>query len=233
MGGWLTLWRDRVQRRHEFRRRQLDEFYAPFCALRQEIKAKGEVRVLMSRATEVEWEAELEGLSADRNAVVAAEMRPRFERAIAYNTAQFTQGILPAFRKMLSLFQDKLPLVEESTQAHCSARVEFVEVWNRVMADAISRTLPEKIGHGEEALAGAVRRCGGPPRSAGFGDQEREGPVTLLRRAERAAHLPRVISGGPLRGHHYLGRKAGPPRGDAVRGIVRWVEGRVACAFLR
>jgi hypothetical protein len=77
MGGWLTLGRDRVQRLHEFRRRQLDEFYAPFCALRQEIKAKGEVRVLMSRATEVEWEAELEGLSADRSAVVAAEMRPR------------------------------------------------------------------------------------------------------------------------------------------------------------
>ena len=83
---------------------------------------------------------------------MAAEMQPRFERAIAYNTAQFTQGILPAFRKMLSLFQDKLPLVEESTQAHCSALVEFVEVWNRVMADAISRTLPEKIGHGAEAL---------------------------------------------------------------------------------
>lgn len=37
---------------------------------------------------------------------------------------------------------------------HYPALVEFVEVWNRALSDAIPRTVPEKIGHGEEALQG-------------------------------------------------------------------------------
>ena len=63
IGGWLTRWRVRDQRRHDFWRRQLDEFYAPLCALHDEIRAKGTVRVRVSTANSAEWAAAFEGSS--------------------------------------------------------------------------------------------------------------------------------------------------------------------------
>ena len=44
VGSSLTLARERKQRQYDFARRQLEEFYSPFCALREEIRAKGEIR---------------------------------------------------------------------------------------------------------------------------------------------------------------------------------------------
>jgi hypothetical protein len=86
IGGWLTRWRDRDQRRHDFRRRQLDEFYALLCALRDEIRAKGAVRVRVSMANNAEWGAAFEGVkSPDRMTAIGDEMRPTFKRAIDYD----------------------------------------------------------------------------------------------------------------------------------------------------
>lgn len=152
LGGWLTRWKDRDQRRHDFRRRQLEEFYAPFCALRQEIRAKDEVRVRVSRANQAEWSATFERVSPHRIVTNEKDIGPTFERALAYDNEQFKTKTMPAFRGMLALFKEKLALVEESTRVHYPALVEFVEVWNRALADAIPRAVPERIGHGEEAL---------------------------------------------------------------------------------
>lgn len=152
-GAWLTRWRDREARRYDFLRRQLEEFYAPFCALREEIRAKGEVRVKVSRATDADWRASLEGVvSPDRMTAIAEEKRPTLHRSIQYDNEQLRSETIPAFRKMLGLFQEKLWLVEESTRRHYPTLVEFVEVWNRYLAQAVPSELPSQMGHGEEQL---------------------------------------------------------------------------------
>jgi len=154
-GAWLTRWRDREERRYTFLRRQLEEFYAPFCALRDEIRAKGEVRVKVSRATDADWRASLEGVaSPERKTAIAEEKRPTLHRSIQYDNEQLRTETIPAFRKMLNLFQEKLWLVEESTRGHYPTLVEFVEVWNRYLAQAVPTELPSQIGHGEEQLHG-------------------------------------------------------------------------------
>ena len=109
----------------------------------------------MSNANNAEWAAALEGVkSPDRMTAIGDEMRPTYTRAIDYDNDQLKTETMPSFREMLSLFKDKLSLVEESTRVHYPALVEFVEVWNRALADAIPRAVPEQIGHGEEMLQG-------------------------------------------------------------------------------
>lgn len=94
VGSSLTLARERKQRQYDFARRQLEEFYSPFCALREEIRAKGEIRA--------------QGSSDERT--------PTLERSIEYDNEQLRREIIPTFKRMCGLFQDKLWLVEESTR---------------------------------------------------------------------------------------------------------------------
>jgi hypothetical protein len=155
IGAWLTRWRDRDERRYAFLRRQLEEFYAPFCALRDEIGARGVVRLKVSRATDADWRAAFEGnLSVDAKQRIAEEKRPTLHRAIDYDNEQLRTTTIPAFKAMLALFHDKLWLVEQSTRQHYPALVEFVDVWDRFLAEAVPSTLPMEMGHGEEQLRG-------------------------------------------------------------------------------
>src|SRR4029077_10623521 len=79
VGSSLTLARERKQRQYDFARRQLEEFYSPFCALREEIRAKGEIRA--------------QGSSDERT--------PTLERSIEYDNEQLRREISPTFKPAL------------------------------------------------------------------------------------------------------------------------------------
>ena len=153
IGSWLTTRREREERRQRFIQRQLEEFYAPFCALRQEIRAKGEARVRVSKASAAEWAALFEGVeSPEQKQEIEACHKDQFESIVTYNNKQLADEHVPGYRKMLDLFREKLWLVERSTRIHYPTLVEFVEVWNRRVAGSLPASVAEKMGHGEENL---------------------------------------------------------------------------------
>jgi len=136
-----------------FIQRQLEEFYAPFCALRHEIRAKGEVRVRVSKAAAAEWAASFEGVeSPEQKQEIEAHHKGQFESIVTSNNKQLADEHIPDYRKMLDLFREKLWLVERSTRIHYPTLVEFVEIWNRRGADSLPASVAETIGHGEETL---------------------------------------------------------------------------------
>jgi hypothetical protein len=153
IGSWLTTRREREERRLQFIQRQLEEFYAPFCALRQEIRAKGEVRVRVSKASAAEWAALFEGVeSPEQKQEIEARHKDQFESIVPYNNKQLADEHIPGYRRLLDLFRKKLWLVERSTRIHYPTLVEFVEVWNRRVAGSLPASVAERMGHGEENL---------------------------------------------------------------------------------
>jgi hypothetical protein len=153
IGSWLTTRREREERRLRFTQQQLEEFYAPFCALREEIRAKGEVRVRVSKASAAEWAALFEGIeSPELKQEIEARHKDQFEQIVPYNNKQLADEHIPGYRRMLDLFREKLWLVERSTRIHYPTLVEFVEVWNRRVAGSLPASVAERMGRGEENL---------------------------------------------------------------------------------
>lgn len=153
IGSWLATRREEEERRLRFIQRQLEEFYAPFCALRQEIRAKSEVRVKVSKTAAAEWAALFEGIeSSDLKQEIEARHKDQFDSIVTYNHKQVADDLLPSYRRMLDLFREKLWLVERATRIHYPTLVEFVEVWNRRVAGSLPASVAEEMGHGEENL---------------------------------------------------------------------------------
>ena len=158
LGAGLTSQRERRQRALDFARRQLDEFYAPMLALRQEVRAKAEVRVGVSTAFDKHVQASIAGVTPPNQVRILGEKQLYLEATVAYNNAQLVKELIPAYQRMLTIFQEKHSLAEASTQAHYGKLVEFVEIWRRYLDKSIPSMLPEEMGHDESKLLGELYR---------------------------------------------------------------------------
>ncbi len=155
LGLWAAERKEQRQRRYDFRKRQLDEFYGPMCALRQELRATGMTKARISEAANAAWRGYFEGIAEPEvKRAIADRFSPALEKSIAYNNTQLETESIPAYRRMIALFQEKHGLIEPATRCHYTALVEFVEVWRRFLSGAILPDVPEKLGHGEERLHG-------------------------------------------------------------------------------
>jgi hypothetical protein len=120
------------ERRFAYLDRQLTEFYAPLAGLRKQIRAKSELRLKVSNATD---------LAAERS-----------EATLDYHNKQFTEELLPKYRQMLALFTEKYHLADADTRAFYQQFLEYVEIWNMWLAEALERDIPTKLGHSESNL---------------------------------------------------------------------------------
>ena len=153
VGSSLTLAREQKQRQYDFARRQLEEFYSPFCALRDEIRAKGEIRAQVSTAVGAAWTAAFAGvIDPETNTRIGDERTPALERSIEYDNEQLRREIIPTFKRMCGLFQEKLWLVEESTRKQYPVLMAFAELWDRYVAQAIPGDVLATAGHSEQSL---------------------------------------------------------------------------------
>jgi hypothetical protein len=142
-----------VQRRLAFVERQLTEFYAPLAGLRKQIRAKSQVRERVSSVAGEAWQEFSQTVYTGLRRSEQAEDSARFTRIIEYDNAQFKEELLPKYREMLSLFTDRYHLAAEDTRAYYETFLEFVEIWNRSIADALPREVVMRLGHNENSLA--------------------------------------------------------------------------------
>jgi hypothetical protein len=150
---WLAARRDRTQRRLAFIEKQLSEFYSPMVGLRAEIRMFSELRVKLQNEADAAWRdltdnvepgAESQALTADRF--------PKFKALIEHDNSQLNERLMPAYRKMVALFREKLWLAEDETREYYPLLVEFVDIWERWLGGSLPPELIERTGHSEVKL---------------------------------------------------------------------------------
>jgi hypothetical protein len=72
--------------------------------------------------------------------------------SIEYDNNQLTEGLLPAYRRIVTIFRDNYYLAEERTCAHFRPLLEFVDIWDRWLDRSIPREVIEELGHNEKSL---------------------------------------------------------------------------------
>jgi hypothetical protein len=75
-----------------------------------------------------------------------------FKRIIDYDNQQLKEDVLPKYREMLCLFTDRYHLAAADTRAFYEPFLEFVEIWNRVLAQSLPPEVYGKLKHDEETL---------------------------------------------------------------------------------
>jgi hypothetical protein len=138
-------------RRNAFREKQLSEFYAPLAGLRQQVRAKSDLRLKISGAAESAWQEEVSRYHGQIMHDHEERIAP-FKKIIAYNNDQLEKELLPAYRQMLAIFTDRYHLAEPATRAYYSSFLEFVEIWNRFMAESLPTDVLERLKHSEDAV---------------------------------------------------------------------------------
>jgi hypothetical protein len=157
VGSWLTARREREQRRYSFMQRQLQELYSPLLGLRLEIRLRSELRNRMSSVADVEWKRLCEEVRQTADPIGGFERLQRdswkyFEALIDYGNKQLAQELIPAYRRMLTIFRDNMWLAEPETRVFFTPLLEFVEVWERWLARSIPHEVVRALGHSESQL---------------------------------------------------------------------------------
>jgi hypothetical protein len=139
---WLAERRERAKRRVEFCTRQLQEFYGPLLGLHKEIRARSELRVKIQGGIDQVL------LRTD----VPRDARDILLKQIQEEGETFRNVLMPCYREMLKIFREKIWLAEPETRIHLATLIEFIDVWEKILACALPREIAPAIGHTEGNL---------------------------------------------------------------------------------
>ncbi len=154
IGAFLASRREKLKRKHSFLSKQLTDFYSPLLVIRKELKASGELRLRISSAADIEWRklcGRYEG-QPDELRKLSETRGKKYEKIIDYNNEKLKNEALPAYHRMIKIYRDNMWLAEKSTLQHFSALIEYVDIWDRFMAEALPGEVVTALGHTEESL---------------------------------------------------------------------------------
>jgi hypothetical protein len=134
-----------------FAERQLTEFYAPLAGLRKQIRAKSELRLRISSAADGAWRDICDSYGGQPIHDHEARFAP-FKRIIDYENDQLKSELVPMYRQMLALFTERYHLADAETRAFYDGFLEFVELWNRWLADSLPAEVIERLDHREDRV---------------------------------------------------------------------------------
>jgi len=140
-----------IELRNAFIQKQMSEFYSPIAGCRKRIRAKSEVRGKVSTAANGAWTELCERHSATQQPMLNhEELYAPYGKIIEYDNNQLREELMPLYRKILDLFTEKYWLADEDTRGYYQEFLEFVEIWERYLAEALPGDVIRKLGHTEE-----------------------------------------------------------------------------------
>lgn len=148
LGFVFALWKSSADRRADFRKLQLSEFYSPMAGQARRIRALLSMSTQIREGTKKAWKdalAPYQGQYPER----IEEDSNRFRKVWDYENSQLDDELLPAYRAILDLFTSKYWLAEPTTRRFYETYYSFVEHWNRVKRDAlpveVKRYVPQDV----------------------------------------------------------------------------------------
>lgn len=142
-----------IEARNSFIEKQMSEFYSPIAGYRKRIRARSKVREKVSAAASEAW-SDLCQSYTDANQPMHnhEELFAPYKKIIEYDNKQFRDELIPLYRKMLDVFTDKYWLADQDTRGFYQNFLEFVEIWERYLAESMPDDVLVKLGHTEQTV---------------------------------------------------------------------------------
>ena len=140
---WFSNRNEQRQRRRDFIEKQVQELYSPLLNIRQQVRALSELR---ERAAAQEMWKELYQEARQRGGPEAVQRlnvgrSTGLQATVHDKNDQWKKELLPCYKAMLQLFQEKIWLAEETTRERFQKLTVYVELWER----GLNRALPVEV----------------------------------------------------------------------------------------
>lgn len=156
IGSWLSGRQSKQARKHSFIEKQLGQFYSPMLGLRSEIEMRSELRVKIQNAAESSWKELCEDTSSKGDPEALQQLSekrfPAFKNIIDYDNRALAEQLIPAYKQMLTIFQEKMWLAEPDTVEYFKELLEFIDIWDRWLDGSMPVEVWENLNHTEEKL---------------------------------------------------------------------------------
>jgi len=155
IGAWLTSRREQTQRKLKFIENQLSLFYSPLWGIKNTIHRNAELRATLQNIGQEQWEllcAESEMLCPEVRQKNTAEKWPRFKKLLEYDDQKFVEELFPLYQEMLECFRKNYWLADEETRSYYPTLLQYVEIWNRNLKDALPYEVWKSLDHKESHL---------------------------------------------------------------------------------
>jgi len=147
----FALWKSYADRRADFRRQQLAEFYSPIAGYARRIHALLAMSQRVLGATENAWSEALRSHGGKYTKDLEPD-KQRFAKIYDYENAQVDAELLPSYRAILARFTEKYWLAEPETRGFYENYYAFVDHWNRVKNESLPIEVRHQIPHDAEAV---------------------------------------------------------------------------------
>jgi hypothetical protein len=149
---FMTGRRERATRATAFRKQQLEEFYGPLLAMHKEIRARSELQVKLQHAIDSRYTEDMLLAGPGKTEETSDANLPAIVKNIRDENATFGDVLMPRYREMITVFREKMWLAEPETREFFAGLIEFVDVWDKIFAENLPRSIAPAIGHTEENL---------------------------------------------------------------------------------
>lgn len=147
----FAMWKASADRRAEFRRQQLTEFYSPIAGYARRVRALLAMSQKVLAAKEYGWRDVLAPYQGSYTEKIEDDSQ-RFSKITDYESAQLDEELLPAYRAILEVFTAKYALATPATRNFYDAYYAFVNHWERVKREALPIEVREHIPHDAKLL---------------------------------------------------------------------------------
>jgi hypothetical protein len=155
LGAWLTAKRETTQRQLKYIENQLSLFYSPLLGIRSTIQKNAELRVTIQGEAQEQWAilcSHSEALNPEEKQKITTEKWPRFKNLLDYDNQKFEDVLFPLYEEMLDCFRKNYWLADEETRRYYPVLLQFVEVWNRNLKDALPIEVWNALDYKEAVL---------------------------------------------------------------------------------
>ena len=148
-GGYITAYNQSRDRRQRRIREQIDDFYGPMVGIRQEIRAKSELRAEIWRLFQSS-QLPLSEYSEESRLREQASRTEWYQKLTDYDNDKMRDELLSAYKKLRDKFSTNMSLAESSTRNHFPKLVKYIETWDRHFAETIPPGI--KLAYDEKKL---------------------------------------------------------------------------------
>jgi len=152
INNWMTNRRETAARAVQFRKQQLEQFYGPLLAMHKEIRARSELRVKLQEAIDAQHMPDMLHAGPGKTEEASDAHLPAILTNIGDENETFRTVLMPRYHEMIDVFRDKMWLAEPQTREYFKSLVEFVDVWDKILANKLPHSIAPAIGHTEQNL---------------------------------------------------------------------------------
>lgn len=149
---WAIGRREARTRRVAFKKEQLEEFYGPLLAIHKEIRARSELRVKLAGAIDQQHIKDMLDVGTDKIEETSNAHLPTIVASIKDESDTFKNVLMPRYREMIDVFRERMWLAEPETRTFFGQLIEYVDIWDKILARKLPHSIAAAVGHTEKNL---------------------------------------------------------------------------------